>query len=103
MLDELFFELLFTAHGPSEWSHWPFGPTLLGGWLNMLTKFIFIGLVLALIMYLLRYLFGPGGPMRENNPDADAPDQAMEILRRRLAAGEINPEEFERLRAMLEK
>jgi len=98
-----FFELLFTAHGPSEWSHWPFGPTLLGGWLNMLTKFIFIGLILALIMYLLRYLFAPGGPMHENSPDADAPDQAMEILRRRLAAGEISPEEYERLRAMLEK
>lgn len=103
MLHWSFFELLFTAQGPSEWAHWPFGPTLLGGWLNMLTKFIFIGLILALIMYLLRYLFGPGGPMHEREPDADAPDQAVEILRRRLAAGEISPEEYERLRALLEK
>jgi uncharacterized membrane protein len=103
MPDWSFLELLFTAQRPSEWSYWPFGPTLLGSWLNMLTKFIFIGLVLALIMYLLRYLFGPGGPMREDAQAEGVPDQAMEILRRRLATGEINAEEYERLRKMLEK
>lgn len=58
-------EDLFLAQGHSQWSHWPFGPTILGNWLNMLTKFLFIGLVL--IMYLIRYLFGSGGPMREED------------------------------------
>lgn len=102
-MPEWFFEMMFTAQGPSEWAHWPFGPSILGGWLNMLTKFIFIGLVLVLIMYLIRYLFGPGGPMREDIPTGDAPDQAMDILRRRLASGEISAEEYENLRKVLEK
>ncbi|HDQ41016.1 MAG TPA: hypothetical protein ENN39_08335 [Desulfonatronum sp.] len=99
----LFKEGLFAAQMPSEWSHWPFGPSILGGWLNMLTKFIFIGLVLVLIMYLLRYLFGPGGPMREETQAGEASDQALEILRRRLASGEITLEEYEKLQKALEK
>jgi len=103
MLHWPFWERMFTIQGPSQWSYWPFGPTILGGWLNMLTKFIFIGLILALIMYLLRYLFGPGGPMREDPQAEEGPDQAMEILRRRLASGEIPPEEYEHLRQLLEK
>lgn len=98
-----FWKHLFMVQGPSQWTHWPFGPSILGGWLNMLTKFIFIGLILALIMYLLRYLFGPGGPMREDQTSRDESDPALEILRRRLAAGEISPEEYERLLALLQR
>lgn len=103
MLNWSFWELMFTVQGPSQWAHWPFGPSFLGSWLNMLTKFIFIGLVLALMMYLLRYLFGPGGPMREDTQTEEGPDQAMEILRRRLASGEVSPKEYEQLRQLLEK
>lgn len=103
MLNRLFWEHLFMVQGHSQWTHWPFGPSILGGWLNMLTKFIFIGLVLALLMYLLRYLFGPGGPMREDPASQDETDPALEILRRRLASGEISPEEYERLLAILRR
>lgn len=98
MPEDLF---LFLAQGHSQWSHWPFGPTIMGSWLNMLTKFLFIGLVLVLIMYLIRYLFGPGGPMREEDKGRAGPDQALEILRCRLASGEISPEEYERIRKTL--
>lgn len=103
MYTRLFWEHLFMVQGHSQWTHWPFGPSILGGWLNMLTKFIFIGLVLALLMYLLRYLFGPGGPMREDPTSKDETDPALEILRRRLASGEISPQEYEQLLAILRR
>jgi uncharacterized membrane protein len=100
-----FTDLLGVAQGHSQWSHWPFGPSFVGGWLNMLTKFIFIGLVLALMMYLLRFLFGPGGPMREDpSGDGDerqALDVAVKILRRRLESGEIDQAEFDRIQKLL--
>lgn len=98
-------DLLITAQGPSEWAHWPFGPSFVGSWLNMLTKFVFIGLVLALMMYLLRYLFGPGGPMREDpqteNTEEQVLEQAVEILRKRMLKGRIAPEEFEQAKKLL--
>ncbi|SMP38991.1 hypothetical protein [Desulfonatronum lacustre] len=100
-------ELLFTAQGPSEWAHWPFGPSFVGSWLNMLTKFVFIGLVLALMMYLLRYLFGPGGPMRDEgldaSPDEQVLEQALAVLRKRMMEGRIEPEDFERARKLMEQ
>lgn len=98
-------ELMFTAQGPSEWSHWPFGPSFVGSWLNMLTKFIFIGIILAMIMYLLRYLFGPGGPLREDpQPELNEEqslEQAMRLLQKRLDQGRIDSGEFERIRDVL--
>ncbi|TVQ99378.1 MAG: hypothetical protein EA399_07230 [Desulfovibrionales bacterium] len=100
-------DLVFTAQGPSEWAHWPFGPSFVGSWLNMLTKFVFIGFVLALMMYLLRYLFGPGGPMREDphceSSDEQILEQAVTILRKRMMEGKIEPEEFERTKKLLEQ
>ena len=100
-------ELLFTAQGPSEWAHWPFGPSFVGSWLNMLTKFVFIGLVLAAMMYLLRYLFGPGGPMRDDGldapPDEQVLEQALAVLRKRMMEGRIAPEDFERARKLMEQ
>ena len=100
-------DLLAMAQGRSEWAHWPFGPSYLGSWLNMLTKFIFIGLILALMMYLLRYLFGPGGPMRED-PQAESSDeqvleQAVAVLRKRMLEGRIDPEDFERAKKLMEQ
>jgi uncharacterized membrane protein len=100
-------ELLFMAQGPSEWAHWPFGPSFVGSWLNMLTKFVFIGLVLAAMMYLLRYLFGPGGPMRDEDLDTPSDEQVLEqalaVLRKRMTEGRIESEDFERARKLMEQ
>lgn len=103
-------DLLISAQGPSEWAHWPFGPSFVGSWLNMLTKFVFIGLVLAAMMYLLRYLFGPGGPMREDihnqvpePSDEQVLEQALAVLRKRMLEGRIDPEDFERTRKLMEQ
>jgi len=92
--------LYYTQHGES-WSKWPFGPGFTSGWLVAISKFAFIGLVLALILFLLRWLFGPGGRMRspelDENPDIqDIENEApLVILQKRLARGEISEQEFQ--------
>mgnify|MGYP006292578847 FL=1 len=93
------------ASSRSPWMHWPFGPSLTGGWLETLAKFVFIGLVLAGILLLLRWAFGPGGRFRDQDdgdPDRQSRQQAMDILRRRLAEGQITPEEFAQRKELIE-
>ncbi len=107
------FEMLFgfgcQAGAGMDWSHWPFGPGMTGSWLMGLSKFVFLGLILALILGLLRYFFGPGGMMRDKEMDREAEEERREIrravnlLRERLARGEIAEEEFERKKRMLER
>lgn len=74
----------------SSWSfmHGGFGP---GGW--------FVGLlVLLAVLWLIRRVFGLGGGCcHQRNARADR-DDALRLLDRRLAAGSITPEEYERLR-----
>jgi len=76
----------------------PFGPGpwgwgwMIGGWIMML---VFWGLVIAGIVVLVRALthrnvFGQPGT-----------DNALEILRRRYAAGEITREQFEEMKRTL--
>jgi uncharacterized membrane protein len=100
---------LFLAQHGGSWSHWPFGPGFLGGWLLTLSKFVFIGLVLAVIIWVLRWAFGPGGWLRDeglDRPEAESEDRssALHILDERLARGEITPEEYrERKQALKEE
>lgn len=92
-----------------DWSRWPFGPGLTGGWLLALTKFLFIGLALAGIILLLRFLFGPRGRLRDASLDEEAKrdrqsrQESLDILRKRFAAGEIDEEEFTRSKRLLEE
>lgn len=99
---------LFLAQRAGSWDHWPFGPGFLGGWLLTLTKFVFIGLVLAVIIWVLRWAFGPGGWLRDeelDRPEDDSEDRStpLRILDERLARGEISPEEYRRRRQALEE
>ena len=60
---------------------------------GILMMLVLWGGVAALIVFVVRSLSGP----------RPAPtDSAMETLRRRLAVGEITPEEFERIRKVLQ-
>ena len=72
--------------GPRGWG-W-----MVGGWIMML---VFWGLLIAGVVILLRLLAGRNllGPVSH--------DSAVEILRRRYAAGEINKEQFEEMKRTL--
>jgi|SRR6056297_703415 len=106
MIFSLFDTTFLVNHGPG-WFSWPFGPSFTGGWILSLSKFVFIGLVLALILWLLRWAFGPGGPLRDKEFDCPSEektyDEALDILRKRMAKGEISLEEFEMRKRALEK
>jgi putative membrane protein len=79
---------------------WRWGLGLGLGWLALLA---FFGAVIVGIILLVRTLdshsaHGPGTP-----PAAVGHDTALEVLRRRYAAGELTEEEYERMRGVLER
>jgi len=97
-------DLVAEAASPTRnpWTLWPFGPGASGSLLLMLSKFVFIALVLALIIFLLRWAFGPGGRFRDERTESR--EKALEALDMRLARGEITTEEYrERKKALLEE
>lgn len=102
-------DVLFAAGSPGDWSGFPFGPGLTGSWLLAVCKFVFIGLVLALIIWLLGKGFGPGGPLRDKDLDREAEAaraarlEALRILDRRLAEGEITDEDYVHKKRLLEE
>ena len=73
---------------------WGWGMGLLGG----LGMFLFWGLIISLVVWLVVTLTrsGQSGASRSAQPDT-----ALETLRRRLAAGEITSQEFDELRQKL--
>ena len=66
------------------WGMWIFGTLMM---------LLFWGGLAAVVVFAVRALGGP----RHTSPDS-----AMDTLRRRLAAGEITQEEFERIRKVLQ-
>jgi uncharacterized membrane protein len=92
-----------------SWSRWPFGPGLGGEWLATIGQFAFIGLILAGIILLLRLFFGPGGWLRDTDLDEEAEQdkrsrqEALDILRKRFAAGEITEQEFTERKRVIEE
>ena len=69
-----------------------------GGWwmfLGPLWMIIFIAAIVAIVVVLVRWLGGTG----QTQPPGKTP---MEILRERFARGEIDKEEFEERRRLLE-
>ncbi|MBM4458719.1 MAG: SHOCT domain-containing protein [Chloroflexi bacterium] len=73
---------------------WGWGMGLLGG-LGML---LFWALVIGLVVWLVVTLTRSG---QSNASRGAQPDSALETLRRRLAAGEITLDDFDRLRQKL--
>jgi putative membrane protein len=61
-------------------------------WLWMAAMMVlFWGGIFAIAVYAIRAFAGPRGT-----------DQAMDVLRRRFASGEITPDEFEKMRKALQ-
>ncbi len=73
---------------------WSWGMGLLGGLGMLLFWGLIIGLVIWLVVTLTRLSQSAGGR-------GAAADTALDILRRRLAAGEITPQEYDELRRKL--
>ncbi|WP_035243867.1 SHOCT domain-containing protein [Desulfonatronovibrio hydrogenovorans] len=111
MIQEVFLIQFLSVFSFSDvdWSYWPFGEGMTGSWILTLTKFIFIGVILAVILGFLRVLFGPKGFFRDEEMDREAEEErqrvreAVDVLRQRLANGEITEDEFQRRKWLLEK
>lgn len=73
-----------------RWSTWPFGMGVVDSWIFIILKFIFIGLVLGIIIVLLRWFLNLG--------DKEIYKDPLDILKQRLAKGEIDIEEYENLK-----
>lgn len=54
---------------PSWHKTWPFGPGIQEGFLSVALKALFILAILGGMAWLLRFLFGPGGPLRDKEFD----------------------------------
>ena len=75
-----------------------YGFGLMGLW-GLLTTVVFLAGIVLLVIWAIR-TFRPGfGPAP---PPAPARDPALELLRHRFAAGEIDQKEFESRRRLLE-
>ena len=79
------------------------GPWMMGwGWyggfgmgiFGMVLMLLFWGLIIAGLVLGVRWLWDQGRP----RPDVGAADAPLEILKRRYAKGEINKEEFDRMK-----
>ncbi|MBI3970528.1 MAG: SHOCT domain-containing protein [Chloroflexi bacterium] len=90
------------AGGPANVGGWTWTAAMLLGWLSMLA---FWGALIVGAILLVRWFAGAAGRSGEANGAAGAAgrggDTALEILRRRYAAGEITQDEFERMRQVL--
>lgn len=86
------------GHASAKW-YWQGGY----GWSWLWPIWLVIALLfwaglIALVIWAVRATIAP----RRRYDHEATPLTAMEILRRKLAAGEITPEEFERIRDLLE-
>jgi len=63
-----------SAVEPSWHKTWPFGPGLEEGFFSVVLKGLFIAAILGGMAWLLRYLFGSGGPLRDKEFDEPDPE-----------------------------
>jgi hypothetical protein len=73
----LFDSIVFLAASnvePGWHKTWPFGPGITEGFFSVVLKGLFILAILGGMAWLLRFLFGPGGPMRDKEFDEPDPE-----------------------------
>jgi putative membrane protein len=85
-----------------------YGPHMMGwggGWYGMifgpLLMILFLAIVIALAVLLVRWLGGPWAPTQSLPPTPSGPSP-LDILKQRFARGEIDKKEFEERRRILE-
>lgn len=92
------------AQPPAGAPGWGWGnmPYMMGygmGWLGTIMMLVVWGMVVVGGVYLVRWLIQS---VRHASPEAGGRDRALEILRERYARGEIDKEQYERMRADLQ-
>ena len=83
----------YDGHMGGAWHGWFFGPLMM---------VLLLAAVVALVVLVLRWL-GPHGPSQGASPTAAGGRTAIDILKERFARGEIDREEFEERRRVLEQ
>ncbi len=76
--------------GMMGWGYGGYGMGILGG----LMMLLFWGLVIIGLILLVRWLWNQG----RHGSGSVAPEAPLDILKRRYARGEINKEEFDRMK-----
>ena len=80
------------------------GTGWLGGTLSLLLGLLFFVGVIVLVMWVVRSTRGNGAPSAPSaSVGAAAHDDALAIAKRRLASGEIDPDQYEDIRRSLDR
>ena len=81
---------------PREYGPWHMMPGMFGGWgmgwVGMVFMFVFWGLVIAALFFLVKWLIQA---TRSGKPSDDRFSRAIDILKERYARGEIDKVEFQ--------
>lgn len=89
-----------------EWKVWPFNSGYGEPMLPAIARFVFISAILGGILFFLRLLFGPGGPLRDKELDRLADEErAKELaaLEEQLKNGEVSEAEYRILKRRIER
>lgn len=86
------------------WKAWPFNSGYGEHILPSIARMVFVTLILGIIFLGLRFLFGPGGPLRDKELEEEAREQTRkerEELEQLLEKGEISEIEYKiRMKAL---
>jgi len=77
-----------TPWGPGMMGNWGYG---MMGWFGPIMMLVFWGLIILVLVFLARWLWGSS----QKKPEDMRPEPPLDILKRRYASGEIDREEFE--------
>jgi len=98
VLNNIFISPVLAQSG--RYGNWHMGRWMMGdwgtGWFGMIFMILFWGLIIAGIVFLIKWLIQATGDRGQSGVNMGS--NAMEILKERYARGEINRDEFESMK-----